>query len=1749
MKKLIDVKRFFTMLFGFFVASQMTVLAQSITNPSFEDGTNGWTVNKMQLQGNDGMSSYKAGNTYIERWIAAPGLLGCASVKQTVTGLSNGVYRLTVAAMNISQNNENAAQVGAWIVANGLRTLVTTRNTYTLDFFVTDGTADIGFVADGASGNWVGCDNFTLTSLGSSTNTIKSAGNTVKNYANNLINTYGSDSQYSSLVSTLTSAINGGNLNNVANAAKAVVAGERAYRLRHPSGSTPTVTTNKRHARGSIWIFGRLSWSGNDVVEEGFCYSTSPNPTINDNCATDWTDSYGKVIWIQNLTPGTMYYVRAYAMTRGGAVGYGDVIKVPTLPQGDIHWSIRDSGDSGADDHIRSSCAWAFDQWWDNLTQLTTFWPSIGHVSGVPTAECSRGGWCSVGDSWSYQQPGTILHEMLHGVGVGQHWMWGDFVRDQYPVWDVIRFWNNNEWEGLSGDGQHLWPYGINGAHEDNGSDQLYIGNALVCEALGEAGLPLTDSQWLLPYYAFPQDDNTKYYIKCEDKNRGLITSYLVENNDGTLGWQEMSATEAQGNDRAAWYITFDASIQKYHIRNASTSHYIRYNSADANNGFTTGGTATDIQMKKCRVDVNVGSQTYQGYYFIDFASGQAMEAKANGVVGSIGFRIWDDASLQRWLILAQGEEMETFDNAAAQVKVDVLRQLITGYTAVKNVNHTDKLNGATTTFTNTLNAINSAISGTVTMNQVNQYITTLKSAAFTFLKNTKPVNGSYYDLTFLLQNPDFTESANGWSLDPVRNYGAVEFYQTTYDLNQTVADMPAGTYRLVVDAFQRPGANADVYAAYRGGNDNVSAFIYVNDKSQKIKNVMAGAQNSSISNGEYQTSGGTFTPDNMESGSTYLSRNIYTNTLEEEFEAGDLQIGLRCTVSNGAYWTMADNFRLYYLGSDEVDFTFKEQLQADGFTKITELPADYSPYFFVFYDHESDFNLFLSTDTYDGYKRRAWYGSEMPTTRKSALWTLDSYTLDNTEYQVFANATYTDHQFQTDWNAPWQFNTNDNNLWWCRALITYDVGNGYWTVRNGVYPDTNYLGLWNGAGHMGENANTAMNKSGDDIGHYDIFTIPRGAYVNLFDAWNTATYEQPLDISYVLENPGGERRSSIGWKTSGAGWSSQGSTALNGKVGSYFLEAWNANGLGATDLYQEIAGLPDGYYQFSAIAHCSSNCYLYANSEQVAIPTENSGNRTSVIVLISNGATLRVGAKTGSQPGAWIAFDDAHLEYLGTHIPYYTVGTATPSITGNPYMQQLNTVSFNFTEAETDDANATFALLSNNAKAELYTGGTKVGEGTLTLNGKLVTADFTGTQLEGGNNYTITLPAGTVGYAGRAANDNSSMTFKTPAILDGTYYLYNTYTQNYLSRGGQWATACQLDDWGLALIITTNDEGITTLKYFDSQAYLYNDGFCWADGGSGLNFNVTKTGSTYKFLNLNNNRYLAVYGGRAVGDAAEGGNLVGTSNVWALETTAEHVANATTCADAQAAAAASAAGASYITTKEALDAAVSVNNLVSITGASAERYQWYAAQTETNTPSEYYKETVWNLPNGLYRLTVDAFQRAAWFDDVANADGARGSIYVYANDAKTQIKSIMEYGATTAYTGESWADYEYDGIHYPNSITAGFNALNTGNYENVVYVYVTNGTLTFGINNPNRLGNGIYRGTWAIFDNFRLERLSVGAGVKEMNGFDDDATSIEETKQIDNWDNAEVYDMSGRRVQHPSKGFYIVNGKKVFIK
>ena len=69
---------------------------------------------------------------------------------------------------------------------------------------------------------------------------------------------------------------------------------------------------------------------GASVTERGVCWSTSPNPTINDNITTNGNGTGTFTSNLINLTANTTYYVRAYANNSAGT-GYGNEISFTTL--------------------------------------------------------------------------------------------------------------------------------------------------------------------------------------------------------------------------------------------------------------------------------------------------------------------------------------------------------------------------------------------------------------------------------------------------------------------------------------------------------------------------------------------------------------------------------------------------------------------------------------------------------------------------------------------------------------------------------------------------------------------------------------------------------------------------------------------------------------------------------------------------------------------------------------------------------------------------------------------------------------------------------------------------------------------------------------------------------------------------------------------------------------------------------------------------------------------------------------------------------------------------------------------------------------------------------------------------------------------------------------------------------------------------------------------------------------------------
>ena len=135
-----------------------------ITNPNFENSTNGWTVESLVTQTNNSFTK-KSGGTYLEKWTGS-GSVGSGSVKQTVKDLPNGIYKLTVAAQNYTQSNTSKKNTGAYIYAGDQQETVYTPADYSVKFTSIAGEVEIGFVAENATGNWICADNFRLYLIG-----------------------------------------------------------------------------------------------------------------------------------------------------------------------------------------------------------------------------------------------------------------------------------------------------------------------------------------------------------------------------------------------------------------------------------------------------------------------------------------------------------------------------------------------------------------------------------------------------------------------------------------------------------------------------------------------------------------------------------------------------------------------------------------------------------------------------------------------------------------------------------------------------------------------------------------------------------------------------------------------------------------------------------------------------------------------------------------------------------------------------------------------------------------------------------------------------------------------------------------------------------------------------------------------------------------------------------------------------------------------------------------------------------------------------------------------------------------------------------------------------------------------------------------------------------------------------------------------------------------------------------------------
>lgn len=214
-------------------------------------------------------------------------------------------------------------------------------------------------------------------------------------------------------------------------------------------------------------------------------------------------------------------------------------------------------------------------------------------------------------------------------------------------------------------------------------------------------------------------------------------------------------------------------------------------------------------------------------------------------------------------------------------------------------------------------------------------------------------------DITKVIANSDFaTMSSTGWDVkdgtmafQSNNNVEAGEFYNCTFNLQQTLVGLPAGMYRLTTQAFYRNGNNPS--AKVDGSDDqlkydvNENAYLYFSDKEipteegktvatelpenkQAIKTITAlkvaeddwNSVGLSDNGNLAKTDDGMYIPDRMITAQAYFKSDrgsaYDSDPLNFTYDGqGDFRIGLIKNVKEGADWTIVKNFKLYYLGVD----------------------------------------------------------------------------------------------------------------------------------------------------------------------------------------------------------------------------------------------------------------------------------------------------------------------------------------------------------------------------------------------------------------------------------------------------------------------------------------------------------------------------------------------------------------------------------------------------------------------------------------------------------------------------------------------------------------------------------------------------------------------------------------------------------------------------------------------------------------
>ena len=365
-----------------------------------------------------------------------------------------------------------------------------------------------------------------------------------------------------------------------------------------------------------------------------------------------------------------------------------------------------------------------------------------------------------------------------------------------------------------------------------------------------------------------------------------------------------------------------------------------------------------------------------------------------------------------------------------------------------------------------------------------------------------------------------------------------------------------------------------------------------------------------------------------------------------------------------------------YTVALKDAQFSYYTDLLTyeNGYSHVTttdQLDEMLDSHYFVLCADEADLMLHLADGEENGNKALYYRSSINPANDVSTLFTLEAfeggYCLRNIDYDGLL--------LQTEANAAWNFRTHDQPypISWARFMFQ-NVGSS-WTIENGTYAG-NWLGLWTPENGYVDGEELACNKTGDEVGHFQLFAIPRERlhvdYIN--------SQALPADASILIQNPAFDANSWALWTVKGT----FGNQRFNGAA-----ETWHSTNF---TMQQTLKGLPAGQYVIScqmANGEGDNTGYLFAktgeetqkaivsqscagsdfDTQRNMMATDERYGLLTVCINVLEDEELVFGITEPTNGTTWLVFDNFRLSYLGPDV------TEVEGLTGDMSGIRLNAV------------------------------------------------------------------------------------------------------------------------------------------------------------------------------------------------------------------------------------------------------------------------------------------------------------------------------------------------------------------------------------------------------------------------------------------------------------------------------------------